>query len=401
MKTKIINGRILQDGAWTDGVVLYFEDGIITEISAQNKPCDEEIDAHGCYVSPGFIDLHTHGAGGADFMDGTVDAYMTASRMHASHGTTALYPTVLSGSREDIDASCALYAEACKEKTQYAKMLGLHLEGPYFAYAFRGAQDPKHLRNPDPTEYKELVRKYPGMIKRWSCAPELEGSEEFATFLKEHGILAAFGHTEADCRDAYRLYDAGFTHITHLYSCTTTVYRKDAKRYAGLVEAAYLHDGITFEIIGDGIHLPPELLQFVYKFKPTTHVALITDSMRAAGMEEGESILGGLKTGQRVIVEEGVAKLPDRTAFAGSVATMDRVVRNMVKMGGATLADAVKMASETPAAIMKLTDTGKLQVGYAADIIIFDEEIDVKRTIADGQTVYQKQGVIKNVWQGK
>lgn len=391
MTTKITNGRILQDGEWKDGLSLYFENGIITEISGQNKPCNEVIDAQGCYVSPGFIDLHTHGAGGADFMDGTVDAYMTACRTHAAHGTTALYPTVLSGSREDIDASCALYSEAKKAPNQTAKMLGLHLEGPYFAYAFRGAQDPAHLRNPDPDEYETLVRKYPA-IKRWSCAPELEGSEEFAAFLKKNGILAAFGHTEADCRDAYRLYDAGFSHITHLYSCTTTVYRKNARRYAGLIEAAYLHDGMTFEIIGDGIHLPPELLQFVYKFKPATHVALITDSMRAAGMGEGESILGGLKTGQRVIVEEGVAKLPDRSAFAGSVATMDRVVRNMVHLGGATLADAVKMASETPAAIMGETSTGNLAVGLAADIVIFDEDIDVKRTIADGKTVYQKEG---------
>ncbi len=392
MKTKIINGRILQDGEWKDGLSLYFEDGIITKISGQNKPCDEEIDAQGCYVSPGFIDLHTHGGGGADFMDGTVDAYMTACRTHAAHGTTALYPTVLSGSREDIDASCALYVEAKKSPDQTAKMLGLHLEGPYFAYAFRGAQDPAHLRDPDPTEYKALVAKYPDMIKRWSCAPELEGSEAFAAFLREKGILAAFGHTEVDCRDAYRLYDAGFTHVTHLYSCTTSVYRKNAKRYAGLVEAAYLHDGMTFEIIGDGIHLPPELLQFVYKFKPTSHVALITDSMRAAGMGEGESVLGGLENGQRVIVEEGVAKLPDRSAFAGSVATMDRVVRNMVRLGGATLADAVKMASETPASIMGETSTGRLAVGLAADIVIFDEDIDVKRTIADGKTVYQKEG---------
>lgn len=390
MKTKIINGRVLQNGEWKSGLTLYFEDGIITEISAQNKPCDEEIDAGGCYVSPGFIDLHTHGAGGADFMDGTVEAYMTACRMHATHGTTALYPTALSGSREDIDASCALYVEAKKQPNQTAKMLGLHLEGPYFAYAFRGAQDPAHLRNPDPEEYEALITKYPD-IKRWSCAPELEGSERFAEYLREHGILAAFGHTEVDCRDAYRLYEAGFTHITHLYSCTTTVYRKDAKRYAGLVEAAYLHDGITFEIIGDGIHLPPELLQFVRKFKPSTHVALITDSMRAAGMGEGESILGGLATGQRVIVEEGVAKLPDRTAFAGSVATMDRVVRNMVNMGGATLSEAVKMASETPAAIMGVTDTGKLEVGLAADIVIFDEGVNVQRTIVDGKTVYQNR----------
>lgn len=175
-------------------------------------------------------------------------------------------------------------------------------------------------------------------------------------------------------------------HVTHLYSCMSTITRRNAYRYAGALEAAYMMDDMTVEIIADGVHLPASLLKYVCKFKGPDKIALVTDSMRGAGMPEGETILGSLKDGQRVIIEDGVAKLPDRSAFAGSVATADRLVRTIVSLAGVQLADAVKMMTLTPARIMKVDDCkGSLAVGKDADIVIFDEEINVKTTIIGGK----------------
>jgi N-acetylglucosamine-6-phosphate deacetylase len=204
-------------------------------------------------------------------------------------------------------------------------------------------------------------------------------------------VLPAIGHSNAEYDEVVEALDAGFTHITHLYSCCSTVHRRNAYRYAGIVEAAYLLDGLTVEIIADGVHLPPPLLQQVYRFIGPDRTALVTDSMRGAGMPDGESIIGSREGGLRVILEDGVAKLPDRTAFAGSVATMDRLVKNMVNLAKATLTDAVKMATETPARIVGLTDRGTLDEGKRADIVLFNDEFCVSRTIVGGRTVYCKE----------
>jgi N-acetylglucosamine-6-phosphate deacetylase len=186
-------------------------------------------------------------------------------------------------------------------------------------------------------------------------------------------------------------FENGYTLATHLYSGMSGVTRRNAYRYAGVIESAYLIDDMDVEIIADGIHLPPPLLKLVYKIKGPGKTALITDAMRAAGMPAGESILGGLKNGLKVIVEDGVAKLPDRSAFAGSVATANLLVRNMIKMANIPLLEAVQMAATTPAAIMKIVDKkGSLVNDKDADIIIFDADINVKMTMIKGKIVFDK-----------
>lgn len=390
MVTKIKNGVVVTDGREISGCNVYIRDGRIEAVTSQERVADVEYDAENRYISAGFIDLHTHGGGGSDFMDGTNEAFTTAARAHLEHGTTALYPTVLSGSYEEMVQTCETFLAVKDSGYTGAELLGLHLEGPYFAPSQKGAQDSAYIRDPDPAEYETLVNTYPGVIRRWTSAPERDGAEAFAAFLKEHNILASIGHSDADCRDAYRAYEWGYRHITHLYSCTTAIYRKNAKRYAGMNEAAYLHDGLSFEIIADGVHLPPELLQFVYRFKPTDKVALITDSMRAAAYGEGVSILGSKTNGQKVIVEDGVAKLPDRSAFAGSVLTMDRAVCNMVKLGGVPLAKAVRMATQTPAQIMGLSDRGQVKEGLRADLVLFDRDIHMHMVFQEGKVTVRK-----------
>lgn len=389
MNTKIVGGRLILAGEIRKDLILYLEDGKIAAITPHDMPADEVIDAHGAYVSPGFIDIHSHGGGDADFMDGTSEAFLTAAEMHARHGTTTIIPTATSGTADEMAGMETAYEEAQLHNLRGADMPGLHLEGPYFAMSQRGAQDPRYVRNPDPAEYGEIL-KNTRHILRWSSAPELEGALDFARALQKRGILAAIGHSDADYDQVVKAVEAGYSHVTHLYSCMSTVHRKNAYRYAGIVEAAYLMDELTVEVIADGVHLPAALLQFVYRFKGPDKVALVTDSMRGAGMPDGLSILGSRKTGQQVLLEDGVAKLMDRSAFAGSVATTDRLVRNMVRLAHASLIDAIKMATQTPAKIMKLNDRGTLREGLRADIVIFDEDISVSRTIVNGQTVYKK-----------
>lgn len=397
MKRLIItNGKIILPHKLMEEGTVVCEAGKITAILEKSdtfplqEPIDTDIiDAKGNYVSPGFIDIHIHGGGGYDFMDGTVEAYLGAAEAHAKYGTTSLLPTTLAGSFEELMRTFAVYEAAKQKNTKGAAFLGLHVEGPYFSYNQRGAQDPNYLRNPDPAEYNRLLEACDDIV-RWSVAPELDGAFEFGKVLTAKNILPSIAHSDAIYEQVVEAFHAGFTHITHLYSAMSTITRRNAFRYAGIVEAAYLIDDMTVEIIADGVHLPKPLLQFVYKFKGPDKTALCTDSMRGAGMPDGESILGSLEKGQKVIIEDGVAKLPDRTAFAGSVATTDRLVRTMINVAEIPLLDAIKMMTLTPARILKINDKkGSLEIGKDADLTIFDENIHVSHTILGGNVIYR------------
>lgn len=386
MVTAIVNGRILAPGGIRHGVLL-LEDNRIKGIDETVPARAAVIDAEGCYVAPGFIDMHTHGAGGADFMDGTVEAYLTAARMHARHGTTLLYPTTLTSTNEALYESFETYRKARLENRDGAAFGGMHLEGPYFNPEFAGAQDRRYLRNPRPEEYREILDRCPDLA-RWSFAPELEGAAEFAAELKRRGIVASIGHTNATFGECDAAWRAGATHMTHFYSCMSTISRRNAFRYAGTIEYGYFQDGMTVEIIADGIHVPADLLHLLLKIKGTERISLVTDSMRAAGMPEGQSILGGLADGQPVIVEDGVAKLLDRSAFAGSVATADRLVRTMVREAGCSIPEAVRMMTENPARVMGIAQRkGSILPGKDADVVIFDDDINVQKTIIAGKTI--------------
>ena len=386
MVTAIVNGRILVPGGIRHGVLL-LEDNRIKGIDETVPARAAVIDAEGCYVAPGFIDMHTHGAGGAVFMDGTVGAYLTAARMHAQHGTTLLYPTTLTSTNEALYESFETYRKARLENRDGAAFGGMHLEGPYFNPEFAGAQDRRYLRNPRPEEYREILDRCPDLA-RWSFAPELDGAAEFAAELKRRGIVASIGHTNATFGECDAAWRAGATHMTHFYSCMSTISRRNAFRYAGTIEYGYFQDGMSVEIIADGIHVPADLLHLLLKIKGTERISLVTDSMRAAGMPEGPSILGGLADGQPVIVEDGVAKLPDRSAFAGSVATADRLVRTMVREAGCSIPEAVRMMTENPARVMGIAQRkGSILPGKDADIVIFDDDINVQKTIIAGKTI--------------
>lgn len=394
--TEIYNARIITDEGLIDNGSLVISDGKIVEIrrpgSEPGKGAKSQqvnfIDAKGNYLSPGFIDIHVHGGGGHDFMDGTVEAFLGVAQLHARYGTTAMLPTTLTSDRESLLRTLQVYELANKQNNSGSRFLGLHLEGPYLAMNQRGAQDPKYIRNPDPAEYREVLA-LSSSVKRWSAAPELDGAIEFGIYCRNAGVLPAIAHTDAIYEDVVEAFNNGYTLITHLYSAMSGVTRRNAYRYAGVIEAAYLIDDMDVEVIADGVHMPAPLLKLAYKIKGPDRIALITDAIRAAGMPEGDTILGNIKTGLKAIVEDGVAKLPDRSSFAGSVATADRLVRTMINIAGVPLIDAIKMITKTPARIMGVQQTtGSIAVGKNADLVIFDDDINIKQTIINGSTVY-------------
>lgn len=389
---KIINGRIITPSGVINGGQLLWMDGKIEEISAGNIDVPDAglIDVKGNYVAPGFIDIHVHGGGGSDFMDGTVDAFLAVAETHARFGTTALLPTILTSTKQQIIQSLGVYEQASEHSIQGAQFLGVHIEGPYFSMAQRGAQDPRYIRDPDPAEYEDILASSTS-IKRWSVAPERAGAMAFGRLLHNRGILPSIAHTDALYQEVVEAFDKGYTLVTHLYSAMSGVTRRNAYRYGGVIEGAYLLDGMDVEIIADGKHLPPELLQLVYKIKGPDRTALITDAMRAAAMPEGPSVLGNIADGMAVVVEDGVAKLPDRTAFAGSTATADRLVRTMVTEARIPLVDAVRMITATPARIMGVTDRmGELAPGKDANMVVFDDGITVQLTLVNGDIVYER-----------
>lgn len=353
----ITNGKLILPTGIKMGQTLICENGKIEQIipngSYQPLVGDKVIDARQNYVSPGFIDMHIHGGGGHDFMDGTIEAFLGVAETHAKYGTTAMVPTTLTSTNEELMTTFTVYRKAKEMNINGSQFIGLHLEGPYFSPKQCGAQDPNFLKKPQAEEYNAILEASKDII-RWSVAPELEGALALGQTLQQHHILPSIAHTDAIYEEVEKAFTAGYTHVTHLYSAMSSVTRKNAFRYAGVVEAAYLIEDMTVEIIADGIHLPKPLLQFVYKFKGVDKTTLCTDAMRGAGMPDGESILGSLNNGQKVIIEDGVAKMPDRKAFAGSVATTDRLVRTMIYLAGVPLIDAVRMMTLTPARILHI-----------------------------------------------
>lgn len=379
MITRIKNGRLITPAGIAEKS-LYIKNGKIIDITEKKLKSDKEIDADGKYVAPGFIDIHIHGGGGYEFVDGSYEAIKEAANIHARHGTTTIYPTISAYDNEKTEKTLdALRAyRNCEEITPH--IYGAHLEGPYFSPKQSGAQDPSFIRTPNKEEYGKLYNKYSDVIARWSYAPELDGAEEFLNFLNKTDVVVSAGHTDAEYSDIKKAYENGMKLITHLYSCTSTIKRKNGFRILGVTEAAYLYDDIDVETIADGCHLPPELLALIYKIKGEEHMCLVTDSIRYGGSDGNENAVyadGNVP----YIIEDGVAKLADRSAFAGSIATSDILIRTCVKKAGISLESAVKMMTEVPARIMKLKTKGKLQIGYDSDIVIFDENIIVREVL--------------------
>ena len=348
----------------------------------------ERTELDGAYLSPGFIDPHCHGGGNADFMDGTLDAILTAARTHMRFGTTTIAPTTLTCPDDELFEFFGLYEEAKKVKENMPDLMGIHLEGPVIARSQAGAQPQEFIREPSAEYAEKVISEGHGNVIRWSMAPELPGALSMADRLSELGVMLSIAHTEADYDDVAAAAKHGFLHMTHFYSTMTAMHRVNARRVLGAVEAGYMLDDMNVEIIADGIHLPPEILKYVLKFKSHDKITLITDSMRGAAMPEGESWLGDKKHGIPVVIEDGVAKLPDRSAYAGSVATSDRLVRVMVREAGLSVPEAVMMITKNTAKLYGISDrVGSIEKGKRADLVVFDKDIKISRVYVRGKKV--------------
>lgn len=378
---RIRSKKILYLGEIFDGYV-YFDGEKIVDVSREECPVSEECDAGECYVSPGFIDIHTHGGGGFRF-EGSVDEIVEGCNFHLRHGTTSICPTVSAAEFVGMAQSVASIAQAKQDPRVKGSIIGAHLEGPYLSRKQAGAQCADFITEPKEQEYLPLLERHGSAIARWSYAPENDDDARFARTLQKYGVVASAGHTDATYDDMMLAADNGCRLVTHLYSCTSTVTRDHGFRRLGVIETAYLLDDMYVEIICDGKHLPPELIRLIYKIKGAERIALVTDSLALAGSAQTR----GRMQHTEFIIEDGVCKLTDRSAFAGSIATADQLVRVAVKEAEIPVAEAVKMITETPARIMGLSHKGCLRPGSDADIVVFDGDINIKKVFAKGKEI--------------
>ena len=382
MLMQINNAKVLTPQGWVNDGSVVIEGNKIKEILNNSKVIegvDKVIDAKGSYVMPGGIEMHVHGGGGRDFMEGDEEAFRAAVAAHMKYGTTSIYPTLSSSTVPMIEKACETCTKLMAEPD--SAILGLHLEGPYFNPKQAGAQIPEWIKAPVREEYELLMDKYP-CIKRWDEAPELEGSLEFIKCCREHGVVTSIAHTRAQYEDVKAANAAGMSHATHFYNAMPVVYKNREFKVPGTVESIFAEQNMTVEMIADGIHVPPVMLRMIYQIKGVEKTALVTDALAVAASDSQTAF------DPRVVLEDGVCKLADRSALAGSIATMDRLIRTCVQQADIPLEDAARMASETPAKIMGVFDRkGSLEAGKDADIMMMDKDLNLTGVIAMGKEV--------------
>ena len=383
MKTLITNAKVVTADKVIENGSLAFENGYITAIGVVDN-ADVIIDAEGKYLVPGFVDMHCHGACGVVFNDASEKDNINISAYHLSHGTTTMLASTSTALMPDLERALDVLVDGM-HRGVYANIAGIFMEGPWLSTESSGAQAASLMRKPSAEDVKYLKNKYPEIL-RLGVAPEEPGGIDMGREGGALGILMSMAHTSATFAETEEAFANNYKLLTHFYCAMKGVERKNAYRIAGAVEAGYYLDDMFVEIIADGRHLPIELLKLIYKIKGADRIALVTDATRATGMPDG-SITKNVSGTADIMVEDGVAKAMDRSHFAGSAATTDRLYRTMENAIGRDMVALSRMASLTPARLMGFSDRGELAVGKRADMILLDDSLCVKTVFLKGNAV--------------
>lgn len=367
---------------------LAIADGRIAEVGTISAHAGKVTDLQGMYLAPGFVDLHVHGGDGADFMDCTTEAFRTICRCHARHGTTSLAPTSTVARMDQYTRFLDLCGELYGDVPGGARIIGSHFYGPYFARTALGCHPNQDLLTPNAENadaFTNLAAKMPLVI---TVAPEIDNAEWLVRTYAARGVRFNAGHSHGTLQQVEAAVGWGVRHIDHLFCAMSDRARlRQSQAFpmrAGMMEATLFFDELTTEVIADGKHLAPELLRFAYKLKGPDRLAIVTDSMRAVDMPDGEYWFGPEGTGERVRKLNGVGVTMEGTALASGATGMDHGVRTM-HQAGIPLAEAIRMASFTPARILGVdADIGSLEVGKRADLVVLDSELNVKQVYVSG-----------------
>lgn len=380
MKT-IINARPFIGDSIHDTTTITIEDGIITAIGAQAK--GEIIDAKDCIVAPGYIDIHTHGGFGKDCMEPTEQAIETICKYHLSTGITTFYPTTMTATYAEIDNALK---NIRAYKSKYAKIAGVHVEGPFLAKKSAGAH-PIELLKDLSDENTEFVFKNKDLIKRVTIAPNLYNAAPFTKKAVECGIQISLGHDDSIDDEIYSCIDAGAKSVTHMYNCTSRPSRRQTpKKHLGLTEVGLIDNRLMCEIIADDRHVPNTLFDMVLKLKTDNNICLVSDSLSVAGQKEGTYYLGSGESQQEILIEDGVAVLPRANTYAGSITPISKMA-SMLLEHGISVESCLKMAITNPAKLMGLKDRGNILPGFIADLNILDDNLNIVQTLVDGDIV--------------
>ena len=366
------------------------ENGKITEIGAYVLPkTDEEvIDASGKIVTSGFVDIHTHGGFGADFMDKSNEAFSKALSFHSSNGTTSIVATSCTAPKQEIIEFLQFCKEYIKTQNGACRVVGAHVEGPYLSKRNKGAQKEEDLAVPSVDDYKYLLD-FSDVIKTVTISPELDGADVMTKKFVEKGVTVSGGHDDGVYPQFMPAIENGLSHLTHLYCAMSEVRFVDGVRGVGLREYGLLDDRLTAEIIADNKHIPPQLALLILKAKGSDKVCVVSDSLRCAGMKKDGRVykLGSGENAQDVIIGDGVATLADGSRFAGSITSVREMVKNLVD-AGVPLVDAVRTGTLNPAKIVKIdNEVGSIEVGQRADICILSQDLDLVGLVSNGKKV--------------